>query len=152
MFPSPLAGGLGSEWNESGDEPGVAVSSSCRSVDGHREDARIAVLPEQFDSTQPSVAPLSDVPTFSGEACAVLGATVRSYLESGGVPDELSNVTARLCREAHARGLTADETLAQIRSTLGAILAASPLTSTDRAALVALAIDECVHAFYHAHQ
>jgi len=108
-------------------------------------------LPEQFDSTEQSAAPLSAVPAFSGEACALLGATVRSYLESGGIAEELANVTARLCREAHARGLTADETLAEIRATLGGILAACPLTSTDRAALVALAIDECVHAFYHNH-
>jgi len=108
-------------------------------------------LAEQFDSTEQTVAPLSAVPTFSGEACALLGTTVRSYLESGGIPDELATVTASLCREAHARGLTADETLAQIRSALGTILASCPLTSTDRAALVALAIDECVHAFYHEH-
>ena len=79
----------------------------------------------------------------------MLGATVRSYLANGGVPEELAQVTARLCREAHARGLTADQTLAEIRATLGGILAACPMTSTDRAALVALAIDECVHAFYH---
>lgn len=109
-------------------------------------------MPEQFDSTEQTVVPLAAVPAFSGEACTLLDATVRSYLESGGVPDELAHVTARLCREAHARGLTADETLAEIRSTLGGILAACPITSTDRAALVALAIDECVHAFYHKHQ
>ena len=109
-------------------------------------------MPEQFNSTEQSVAPLSDAAVFSGEACALLGATVRSYLETGGAPDELATVTARLCREAHARGLTADETLAEIRKTLGGILAACPLTSTDRAALVALAIDTCVHAFYHQHR
>ena len=109
-------------------------------------------MAEQFNSTEQSVAPLSNVPGFSGEACTLLGATVRSYLETGGAPDELATVTARLCREAHARGLTADETLAEIRTTLGGILAACPLTSTDRAALVALAIDECVHAFYHKHR
>jgi len=109
-------------------------------------------VPEQFNSTEQSIARLSDVPNFSGEACTLLGTTVRSYLETGGAPDELAAVTARLCREAHARGLTADETLAEIRSTLGGILAACPLTSTDRAALVALAIDECVHAFYHQHR
>jgi len=109
-------------------------------------------LPEQLNSTEQSIARLSDVPNFSGEACTLLGTTVRSYLETGGAPDELAAVTARLCREAHARGLTADETLAEIRSTLGGILAACPLTSTDRAALVALAIDECVHAFYHQHR
>lgn len=81
----------------------------------------------------------------------MLGATVRSYLASGGITEELARVTQRLCREAHSRGLSADETLAEIRATLGTILSASALTSTDRAALVALAIDECVHAFYHAH-
>ena len=108
-------------------------------------------MPEQFDSTEQSVAPLSALPAFSGEACALLDATVRSYLDSGGIPEELAIVTARLCREAHARGLSADETLAEIRTTLGGILASCPLTSTDRAALVALAIDDCVHAFYHQH-
>lgn len=108
-------------------------------------------MPEQFDSTEQTVAPLSPHLTFSGEACSLLGTTVRSYLECGGVPEELATATARLCREAHARGLSADETLAQIRATLGGILADCPLTSTDRAALVALAIDECVHAFYHEH-
>ena len=109
-------------------------------------------MPEQLNSTEQSIARLSDVPSFSGEACTLLGTTVRSYLETGGAPDELATVTAHLCREAHARGLTADETLAEIRSTLGGIIAACPLTSTDRAALVALAIDECVHAFYHQHR
>ena len=108
-------------------------------------------MPEQFDSTEQSVTPLAAAPAFSGEACALLGATVRSYLETGGIPEELATVTSRLCREAHARGLTADETLAQIRATLGGILASCPLTSTERAALVALAIDECVHGFYHQH-
>jgi hypothetical protein len=121
-------------------------------LDGRREDARIVVLAEQFDSAKQSVAPPSPALTFSGEACDLLGATVRSYMQSGGMPEELAAVTARLCREAHARGLTADETLAEIRGTLGGILAACPLTSTDRAALVALAIDECVHAFYHEHR
>ncbi len=109
-------------------------------------------MAESFNSTEQSIARLSGIPSFSGEACSLLGATVRSYLETGGAPDELATVTARLCQEAHARGLTADETLAEIRSTLGGILAACPLTSTDRAALVALAIDECVHAFYHKHR
>jgi hypothetical protein len=108
-------------------------------------------LTEQFDSTEQTVAPLSSPVTFSGEACDLLGITVRSYLECGGVPEELASATARLCREAHARGLSADETLAQIRATLGGILEASRLTCTDRAALIALAIDECVHAFYHEH-
>jgi hypothetical protein len=89
---------------------------------------------------------------FSGEACAMLGATVRSHLATGGITEELARVTQRLCREAHARGLSADQTLAEIRETLGGILDANALTSTDRAALIALAIDECVHAFYREHQ
>jgi hypothetical protein len=84
----------------------------------------------------------------SGDACELLGATVRDYLEGGGVPEQLARVTARLCREAHARGLSADETLTEIRLTLDSILADCPLTSSDRAGLVALAIRECVHAFY----
>jgi hypothetical protein len=64
------------------------------------------------------------------------------------MPEELARITARLCREAHGRGLSADETLAEIRTALGKIFAEYPMTTSDRAALVALAIDECVHAFY----
>ena len=104
-------------------------------------------MPEQFDSVsshQPTPGPF----VFSGDACELLGATIKEYLERGGVPESLAQVTARLCHEAEARGLSADQTLAEIRNTLGAILASCPMTSTDRAALVALAIDECVHAFY----
>jgi len=109
-------------------------------------------LAEQIDSHQKAFEPSSIESGFSGEACDLLGATVRAYLETGGIPEELAQVTARLCREAHARGLSADATLAEIRATLGGILAACPLTTSDRAALVALAIDECVHAFYHKHR
>ncbi|MFL5614562.1 MAG: hypothetical protein ACJ796_12955 [Gemmatimonadaceae bacterium] len=109
-------------------------------------------MTEQIDSHQNSLKRTSTLSGFSGEACDLLGATVRSYLETGGVPEELAQATARLCREAHARGLSADATLAEIRATLGSILAACPLTTSDRVALVALAIDECVHAFYHEHR
>lgn len=111
-----------------------------------REERRLA---EQFDSIDMRTAHASSPGPFSGEACDLLAGTVRTYLNSGGVPEELARATAQLCREAYARGLSADQTLTQIRSTLGAILASCPLTSSDRAALVALAIDECVHAFYH---
>jgi hypothetical protein len=115
---------------------------------GRREDARSAAVSEQFDTpTTPYTEPASSA--FSGEACDLLGATVRDYLRSGGMPEELARVTARLCREAHARGLSADETLTEIRATLAKVFSDCALTSTDRAALVALAIDECVHAFYH---
>jgi hypothetical protein len=101
----------------------------------------------QFDApknTQEAVGSTA----FSGEACHMLGATVRSYISGGGVPEELARVTKRLCQEAEARGLSAEETLTEIRATLGTLLADCPLTSSDRAALVALAIGECVHAFY----
>ena len=104
-------------------------------------------MSEQLDPVSLPTTPASPV-GFSGEACDLLGATIKDYLESGGVPDRLGEVTARLCHEAQERGLSADQTLAEIRATLGGILAACPLTTTDRAALVALAIDECVHAFY----
>ena len=106
-------------------------------------------MPEQFDSSTTPYTKPALTPAFSGEACDLLGATVRDYLRGGGVPEELSRITAQLCQEAHARGLTADETLAEIRATLSRIFAECTLTSSDRAALVALAIDECVHAFYH---
>jgi len=108
-------------------------------------------LAEQFDSINSSAAEPTLPSGFTGEACDMLDATVRSFLANGGIPEELGRVTARLCREAHARGLSADETLAEIRSTLGGILAGCSMTTSDRAALVALAIDECVHAFYHQH-
>ena len=117
----------------------------------NREDARNAALPEQYESSN-TVPEHPSMAVFSGEVCDVLGAAVRNYLTGRGVHDELSRVTAQLCREAHARGLSADQTLVEIRETLGGILAACPFTSSDRAALVALAIDECVHAFYHEHR
>jgi len=109
-------------------------------------------LEEQFNSQQSSTVQRAAPPSFSGEACDLLATTVRSYLGGGSVLEELGQVTAQLCREAHSRGLSADETLAEIRSTLGGILANCPITSSDRAALIALAIDECVHAFYHQHR
>ena len=106
---------------------------------------------------RPSVADLKAVDADPSQLPAIvdrylaspeLGATIKDYLERGGAPEGLAEVTARLCHEAQERGLSVDETLAEIRATLGELLAACPLTSTDRAALVALAIDECVHAFY----
>ena len=105
-------------------------------------------MTERFDSTSSFIQP-AKFRDFSGEACDLLGATVRDFLSGRGVPEELARATARLCREAHTRGLSANETLEEIRSTLSRILDESPLTSSDRAALVALAIDECVHAFYN---
>ena len=105
-------------------------------------------MAEQFESSKSSTVQ----PTpFSGDACSVLASAVRNYLEGGVVLEELGRITGRLCREAHSRGLSADETLAEIRSALGGILATCPITSSDRAALIALAIDDCVHAFYREH-
>ena len=104
-------------------------------------------MSHQFDSPE-HTKEASRASTFSGEACHMLGATIRSYISGGGVPEELAEVTKRLCQEAQARGLSAEETLTEIRATLGTLLADCPLTSSDRAALVALAIGECVHAFY----
>src|SRR5947207_12569416 len=80
-------------------------------------------LAEQFDSFDNPSTESQAASGFSGEACDMLGATVRSYLLTGGAPEELGQVTARLCREAQARGLSAEETLAEIRATLGSILA-----------------------------
>jgi hypothetical protein len=71
----------------------------------------------------------------------MLGATIRDYVNTGSAPEELSRVTARLCQEAQLRGLSADETLTEIRAALDALLANCTLTSSDRAA--------CVHAFYN---
>ena len=67
-------------------------------------------MPEQFDSVTPDAQPTSTF-GFSGAACELLGATIKDYLERGGVPDALAQATARLCREAQERGLTADQTL-----------------------------------------
>lgn len=103
---------------------------------------------EGSESATPRDSSIHEFNTFSAEACSSLGASVEGILETGAIPEDLVQVTARLCREAQARGLSADATLRQIRGTLAGILACSPLTSSDRAALVALAIDECVHAFY----
>ena len=106
-------------------------------------------MAEQFESPQNSTVQPTPL---SGDACSLLASAVRNYLDGGVVLEELSRITARLCRDAHSRGLSADETLAEIRSTLGGILAACPITSSDRAALIALAIDDCVHAFYQEHR
>lgn len=105
-------------------------------------------MPEQFDSPSSRSIQPSTAFGFSTEACDLLGATVREYLEGGGAPEALARATARLCREAHTRGFSADETLAEVRSTLARILGECAVTPSDRVALVALAIDECVHAFY----
>lgn len=109
-------------------------------------------MAEQFDSVQTPFTDSRVESGFSGEACQLLSATVRDYLENGRALENIAAVAGRLCREAHARGLTAEETLGHIRSTLGTILSACSFTSSDRAALVALAIDQCVHAFYHEHR
>ena len=111
-----------------------------------RHSTEVGEVAEQFESTTPG--PNGSTSCFSHDACASLASTVETYLKTGGVPDQLAAVTARLCREAQTRGLSADATLREIRAALGNILAGCPITSSDRAALVALAIDECVHAFY----
>ena len=121
-------------------------------MDSRREAARNDALAEQFDSVQTPFSESRADSTFSGDACQLLSTTVRDYFENGRALENIAEVTARLCREAHARGLSAEETLARIRSTLGSILADCPMTSSDKAGLVALAIDQCVHAFYHEHR
>ena len=105
-------------------------------------------MARELESTNSSGNARESAACFSPDAQASLAVAVRRYLEGGGVPDELGTITAALCKEAQQRGLTADATLREIRGALGSILAGCSLTSTDRAALVALAIDECVHAFY----
>ena len=111
-----------------------------------RQSTEVGEVAEQFESATSGAN--SNASYFSHDACASLASTVETYLKTGGVPDQLAAVTARLCRDAQARGLSADATLREIRAALGNILAGCPITSSDRAALVALAIDECVHAFY----
>lgn len=104
-------------------------------------------MPEHFESAS-SFIHSAKSRKFSREACDVLGGTVRDFLAGSSAPEDMARATAELCREAHTRGLSANETLAEIRSTLSRILDESGLTPSDRVALVALAIDECVHAFY----
>jgi hypothetical protein len=104
---------------------------------------------ELSNSADNSRQPESRASTFSREARALLAATVCTYVESGGAPDQLSRVTTQLCQEAQAKGLSADEALTEIRAALDTLLATCAITSSDRAALVALAIGDCVHAFYN---
>jgi hypothetical protein len=103
---------------------------------------------EQFDSATSRDSTAGELMAFSSDACASLSATVESFLKTGSLPPDLSEVTARLCREAQSRGLSADETLREMRGLLSDVLGSCTITTSDRAALVALAIDECVHAFY----
>jgi alpha-D-ribose 1-methylphosphonate 5-triphosphate synthase subunit PhnI len=107
-----------------------------------------AAVSEQFEAAKSRDDPASELTAFSTDACASLGATVERFLATGRVPDELADVTADLCRQAQARGLSAEATLREIRSVLGRILQSCTISTSDRAALVAVAIDECVHAFY----
>lgn len=105
-------------------------------------------MSEHFDSATSRDSAAGELTAFSSDACASLSATVDSFLKTGSVPPDLSEVTARLCRDAQSRGLSADETLREMRGLLSDVLASCTITTSDRAALVALAIDECVHAFY----
>ena len=105
-------------------------------------------MSEQFESATSRDSAAGELTAFSSDACASLSATVESFLKTGGLPPDLTDVTARLCRDAQERGLSADETLREMRGLLSGVLASCTITSSDRAALLALAIDKCVHAFY----
>ncbi|HKO17075.1 MAG TPA: hypothetical protein VJU87_12610 [Gemmatimonadaceae bacterium] len=85
---------------------------------------------------------------FSADACSLLGGAVERYTGAGGIPPELSSAAATICREAHNKGLTVDAVIREVRIILERSMARQALTPSDRAALMALVVDECVRAFY----
>ena len=65
-----------------------------------------------------------------------------------GAFDDVETATYTLCQEAKASGLGVNEALARIRRELDRAIAGRQLTSSDRAAVIALAVDQCVRAYY----
>jgi hypothetical protein len=108
---------------------------------------RSADVGEPFSDEEPHDAPAASSGV-SAEVVALLAGAVTDYVERGGVPEALVRVAAQLCTEARTRGLTLDATLEELRRTLAVILATSSLTPSDRAGLLAIAVDAGVHAYY----
>jgi hypothetical protein len=85
---------------------------------------------------------------FSSGACECLGRAVEKYYRTPGAFDDVETATYTLCQEAKASGLGVNEALARIRRELDRAIAGRQLTSSDRAAVIALAVDQCVRAYY----
>ena len=85
---------------------------------------------------------------FSPGACDCLGQAVEKYHRTPGAFDDVETATYTLCQEAKASGLSVNEALARIRRELDRAIAGRQLTSSDRAAVIALAVDQCVRAYY----
>ena len=85
---------------------------------------------------------------FSPGACDYLGRAIEKYHRTPGAFDDVETATYTLCQEAKAYGLGVNEALARIRRELDRAIAGRQLTSSDRAAVIALAVDQCVRAYY----
>jgi hypothetical protein len=85
---------------------------------------------------------------FSSDACECLGRAVEKYHRMPGAFDDVETATYTLCQEAKASGLGVNQALAKIRWELDRAFAGRQLTSSDRAAVIALAVDQCVRAYY----
>ena len=85
---------------------------------------------------------------FSSGACERLGRAVEKYHRMPGAFDDVETATYTLCQEAKASGVGVNQALAKIRWELDRAFAGRQLTSSDRAAVIALAVDQCVRAYY----
>ena len=85
---------------------------------------------------------------FSSGACEGLGKAVERYHKLPGAFDDVETATYALCQEAKASGLGVNQALAKIRRELDRAFTGRQLTSSDRAAVIALAVDQCVRAYY----
>ena len=85
---------------------------------------------------------------FSPGACAGLGQAVEKYHRMPGAFDDVQTATYTLCQEAKASGLGVNAALRKIQLELDRAFANRQLTSSDRAAVIALAVDQCVRAYY----
>lgn len=85
---------------------------------------------------------------FSPGACEGLGKAVEKYHLMPGAFDDVQTATYALCQEAKASGLPVNAALRKIQTELDRAFATRQLTSSDRAAVIALAVDQCVRAYY----
>lgn len=92
--------------------------------------------------------PLLGGELLSPDVSVLLGSAVEHYTGAGGLPPELSRAAAAICREAHTKGHALESVLREVRAILQREMTRRALTSSDRAALMALVADECVRAFY----
>jgi hypothetical protein len=85
---------------------------------------------------------------FSAGACECLGDAVEKYHRMPGAFDDVQTATYTLCQEAKASGLSVGAALRKIQFELDRAFETRQLTSSDRAAVIALAVDQCVRAYY----